>query len=307
MGFIMRLEKSNIYQPTELCFRLGLNVAGANLAIFDDPDDPEAGLDIDFEIDKTIDETPNKSKITIWNVTPEIYTLLSEKGTGVELYGGFGRESLGLMFTGDIGNSTQAAGKITSTTNTGFLKIDQGKNNSGKNDIPTIITCYDAGVKYQDQFISRSYKGLISAEVIIRDCVNQMGIPYGRMDINNYPMVRDYVARGRCVTVLKDLTQRLGIKYNITNGIFNLVNPGQQVDTMGIVLNGDNSNRPELFEIRENGKKGWKIETSLLPFLNPATYSLCDFESLRGTYQVYRVHLSGNNYGTKGITEVYLE
>ena len=300
----MKLEKSNLYYPTELCFRLGLNIAGANLSIFDDPDDPEAGLDIDFEIDKTIDETPNKSKITIWNVTPEVYSSLSEKGTGVELYGGFGRESLGLMFTGDIGNSTQTASRVTSTTNTGFLKIDQGKNTSGKNDIPTIITCYDAGLKYQDQYISRSYKGLISSEVIIKDCVNQMGLPYGRVDVKDYPMVRDYVARGRCVTVLKDLTRRLGIKYNITNGIFNLVSPGQQVD---IVLNGNNSNRPELFEIRDNGKKGWKIETGLLPFLNPATYSLCDFGSLQGTYQIYRVHHSGNNYGTKGITEVYLE
>lgn len=303
----MKLEKSNIYCPTELCFRLGLNISGANLSIFDDPDDPEAGLDMDFEIDKTIDETLNKSKITIWNVTPEVYTLLSEKGTGVELYGSFGRESFGLMFTGDVGNSTQTASKITSTTNTGFLKIDQGKNNSGKNDIPTIITCYDAGVKYQDQYISRSYKGLISSEVIIKDCVNQMGLPYGRVDVKDYPMVRDYVARGRCVTVLKDLTRRLGIKYNITNGIFNLVSSGQQVDTVGIVLNEGNSNRPELFEIRENGKKGWKIETGLLPFLNPATYSLCDFGALQGTYQIYRVHLSGNNYGTKGITEVYVE
>lgn len=291
---------------SELCFRIGLNIAGADLSIVDNPDNREEGLDIDFEIDKTIDDTPNESKITIWNVTPEVYNAIFNKGTGIELYGGFGRDELSLMFIGAVERASQQVSKINRTANQGFLKIDQGKNTAGMNDIPTIITCYDAGIEYQERLISKSYKGLVSSELIIRDCVNQMGLPYGRMDVTDFPMVRDYVARGRCVSILKDITKRIGFVYNITNMTFNLVNPGQEPEATGIILNGYNSNRPVFDKILPDGRKGWKIETGLLPFLDTGTYCLCDFETLTGTYRTYRAKSRGNNYGTEGITEVYV-
>lgn len=303
----MLLEPTyNRHQTSELCFRLGLNIAGANLSIFDDPKNPEKGLDIDFEIDKTIDDTPNESKITVWNVSPTTYNAI-EKGTSLELYGGFGNDELALMFIGDVMKASQQAGTINQSSNQGFLKVDQGKNTSGHNDIPTIMTCYDAGIEYKDRLISKSYKGLVSSERIILDCVNLMGVPIGRIDNIKFPEVRDYVARGRCVSVLKDITQRFGINYNINNKVFNLVNPGQEPETTGIILNGKNSNRPVFDKFRDNGRKGYVIETELLPFLEPATYCLCDFETLSGIFRVYRAHSRGNNYGTEGRTEVYVE
>lgn len=292
--------------PAELCFRLGLNIAGADLSIFDDFKNPEKGLDIDFDIDKTIDDTPNESRITIWNVSPTTYNAIT-KGTGLELYGGFGHDELALMFMGDVEKASQKAGTINQTSNTGFLRIDQGKNTSGQNDIPTIITCYDSGVEYQDRLICKSYKGLVSGERIIRDCINQMGLPVGRWDNTVFPEVRDYVARGRCVAVLKDLTRRFGLTYNINNKVFNLINPGQEPESTGIILNGDNSNRPVFDKFRDNGRKGWKIETALLPFLEPATYCLCDFGTLSGIFRVYRIHSRGNNYGSDGKSEIYVE
>lgn len=299
MGYFM--------QNDELSFRLGLNIAGANLSIVDNPDNPESGLDIDFDIDKTIDSTPNKSQITIWNVTPGVFNEISNKGTGIELYGGFGRDELALMFIGAVEKSSQVASKVNQTANTGFLRVDQGKNTSGKNDIPTIITCYDAGIEYSERLISRSYKGLVSSEFIIRDCVNQMGLTFGRMDKFEYPEIRDYVARGRCVNVLKEITARFGVKFNVANGVFNLVNPGQEPETTGIVLDGNNSNRPVLDKILKDGTKIWRIETELLPFFDAGLYTLCNFDTLKGTYRIYRVRSRGNNYGTQGLSYVYVK
>lgn len=89
-------------QNNELSFRLGLNIDGADISIVDNPDNAEAGLDIDFEIDKTIDDTPNESQITIWNVTPGVFNAIFKKGIGIELYGGFGRDELALMFIGAV-------------------------------------------------------------------------------------------------------------------------------------------------------------------------------------------------------------
>lgn len=307
----MKIEANNINKPSYLSFKLGLNIDGADISIVDDSDNPERGLDIDFEIDKTIDETPNESKITLWNVSNDVYKALVNRtkgATAIELYGAFGHDELSLMFVGTVSQASQEPSKITSTSNQGFLKIDQGVNTAGQNDIPTTITCYDAGLEYDEMLLDKSYKGLVSSEVIIKDCVSRMGLPYGRMDSVIYPDVRDYVARGRCTSILKDITKRIGVKYNITNGIFNLVNPDVETEATGIVLTADNSDRPIFVEIdEETGLERWKIPTGLLPFLQPGTFCLCDFPQLKGTFRIYRVFSKGNNYGTDGITEVYVE
>lgn len=57
-------------------------------------------------------------------------------------------------------------------------------------------------MQYSERLISKSYKGEISSELIIRDCVNHMGLPFGRMDGFDFSNIRDYVARGRCVDVI---------------------------------------------------------------------------------------------------------
>jgi hypothetical protein len=301
----MKIEGKYNNLATDMNFRLGLNIVGANISITDDIEDPGKGLDIDFEIDKTIDDTINETKITIWNVSPNTYNSIS-KGTTLELYGAFRKDNLSLIFTGEVEKASQEASEVVKTSNMGFLKTDRGINTSGKNDIPTTIKCFDARRAYGETLIAKSYSGIVSAEVIIRDCVSLMNIPYGFIDVVEYPNIKDYVARGSCVSVLNDITKRCGVYYNITNGIFNLIRQKRKDEEYGIILTKDNSNRP-VFVDETDGRKRWRIETKLLPFLMPGTYCLCDFGTLQGVYRIYRLTLKGNNYGTEGVTLVYVE
>ena len=295
------------YDNTErsLSFRLGLNVSGADVSIFDSSTDKYQGLDMDFEIDKTIESEPNKSTVTIWNIGADLYNRL-EKGKMIELYGAFGQEDYKLMFTGNLDVSTQEKSSIVSSSNEGFLKQDEAK--GGQVDIPTTLIMYDAGVTYKTAKLQKSYKGAISAEVIINDCLNVMNIPQGKVENIVYPSLTDYVARGNCVSILNYITGRMGAYYNVTNGLFNLSMKSKPDETQGIVLTDKNSNRPERNTVDLGDEKflGWKIETGLLPFLIPDTYCELDFPQIKGVKRIVRVVHRGNNYGTKGITEVYV-
>ena len=68
--------QNDLLKIQDLNFRLRLDIGGANLRIEDKIIksggnwyvDPESGLDIDFDITKTWNSTPNESTITIWNL-----------------------------------------------------------------------------------------------------------------------------------------------------------------------------------------------------------------------------------------------
>lgn len=269
-----------------LDFRVGINISGANVSVFDDIEDKNKGLDIDFKIIKTNDSNPDSSTITIWNTDKQLFNKL-KKSEAIELYTAFGIENYKLTFRGTIDNLQESP--------------FQEKSND-KPDIPTIITCYDIGLTLENAFINKSYKGVISSKIIIEDCLGIMNLPIGKIEIKgDYVSLKDYIARGRCIEVLKELVKRNYCYFNISNGFFNMTEVEKTPDTFGIILNKENSSFPEKMN------DGWKIRTGLLPFLLVNTYCFLDFDNLKSTKRIEKIEHIGNNYGTQGETTIYVK
>lgn len=315
-----RIEKQNIKQlPSALNFRCQLDVhygvkdtfrddkelmatviekSDVAIRISDSINDKESGLDIDFVIEKSIGSEPKKSKITIWNISPTTYKKL-ENGTKLDFYGAYGKENYSLISTGTLETKSQEENKVVSTTNKGFLWKD--KQAGGQSDIPTTIEFYDSGLVLTEAIVSKSYKGVLDFSAIVKDILGIFGIPVGKFEISQPFAMKDYVARGRICDIFNEIFDRFNAHWDITNGFFNCYFDEKPEDAFGIILNGDNSNRPIAQE------NGYKIETKLLPFLNPDTYCKLNFTNLSGVYKIVRVKHTGNNYGTEGKTEIWCE
>lgn len=302
-----RIDKQNLAKiPTTLNFRCRLDVhtkmfgssplADVAVRISDEIDDREKGLDMDFVIEKTSGSEPKTSKITIWNLSPSTYKRL-ESGTKVEFFGAFGRNNFGRISMGNLESKTQEENKVVSTTNQGFLYKE--KQAGGQIDVPTTIEFTDSGEIYQTATISKSYKGVLDFSVIVRDILSIYEIPVDTFDIPMSMAMEDYVARGRFQDIMNEIFNRLGGYWDITNGMFSCYLEKREPKLFGIILNSNNSNRPVAEE------DGYKIETKLLPFINPDSYCRLNFTNVDGVYKITRVKHTGNNYGTEGKTEIW--
>ena len=166
----------------------------------------------------------------------------------------------------------------------------------------TIIQLLDSLHAYESAVISKSYQGTISTKTIIDDCVTAMGIQLG--DEVEYPQINNYVARGSCAKVLNEICGKIGCKHIIENGVLHLYN-GSSPKIFGFLFNGDNSSTPE--PEQEDDLILYHFTTKLLPNLRAGQYCQCDFETLNGVREIYKVALEGNNYGTNGISEVWVK
>ena len=266
--------------------------------ISDSISDKQSGLDMDFEIEKATGSEPKKSKITIWNVSPTTYKKL-ENGTKLDFYGAYGKNNYALISTGTLEAKSQEENKVVSTDNKGFLWKD--KQAGGQTDIPTTIEFYDAGLVLKDAIISKSFKGELDFSVIVKDILGIFGVPIGKFEIKTPYSMSDFVARGKIGDIFNEIFGRLNAHWDITNGYFNCYYDEKEAETFGIILDGNNSNRPIAQE------NGYKVETKLLPFLNPDTYCKLNFTNVSGVYKITRVKHTGNNYGTQGKTEIWCE
>lgn len=331
----------------DLNFRLRLDIGGANIRIADKLItneetgqfyvDRESGLDMDFEIVKSLDKTPNESRITIWNLSDSTYKKIADEADAFELYGAWSNDEYALMFRGYPQKAVKKAKGTILTTNKGFLKQDANASRRGQNDIETVLTLLDGKFEYEDAFLSKTYydpeRQGISTELLLKDCIETLGVPIGTMaEIKHIKLMGGMTYRDKTVKILKNLEQQLNFKSAIINGIFYTFTDGIPEQPYGIKLNSGNSSTPERQNdkfitktktiVRANKKKGvegvkqtnvvktengFKIETKLLPFLNPGITCYCDFgDILTGNKSIYKVKHIGNNYGTNARTEVYV-
>lgn len=319
------------YLKTDLNFRLRLDIGGANIRIEDKIIesngqwyvDPESGLDIDFDIVKTWNNTPNESTITIYNLNNDTYNKIYNEATAFELYGAESNNEYALMFRGYPQKQLKRAKVTLITSNQGFMKQDYRASFSGQNDLPTVLTLIDGKISYEDATINKPYYGEISSKLVFDDVIESMGIIKGNIaqDIKFVPL-KNYSARGKSVAIMNYLAKINGFKWSITNGVFDAYTGNPPSQPYGILLDGFNSATPERQDDKfktkvtvlqkKNKKKGiagkkkvevvktdmgYMIETQLLPFLNPGVFAYCDYDILRGTKFIYKVENHGCNYG----------
>lgn len=343
----MKILKNNIIKPSELNLRLKLEVKFESqlrylslfkkidkvnlnkfyqttngIIIADSITDPEAGLDIDFEVERTNSQEPNETNITIWNLSEDAFYQLASKSNKISLYFAKGKNDWSLLTSGTPSFSTKVSPQGGNNSSRGFLKRDDAV--GGENDIATTITLLESVNLYEEVAISKSYDGDISISTILNDCANLMGVSFDDTTKNGSYLispiedtyVNNYVARGRVIDVVKDLVNRIGAKFSLENNILNvyleeegLNSEGYYYDftrnVKGYHFTPENSSLPEAEQDKNNIL--YHFTTQLIPDISVGSYCLCDLDTLRGVRQINKVLISGNNYGTAGQTEIWVK
>ena len=313
----MLILPNNIPATQDLSFRLRLDIhfdkaiqiaipslnltqTTNGMSIRDSKDDLSQGLDMDFEIERTSGTEPSLAEITVWNMSNSTFNQIANHGNLFELYFARGNDDWGLLFRGTPYFATQKGGKGGNNKSRGFLKQDEAV--GGENDIATVISLLDSLHSFGSATMSKSYQGTISTKTIIQDCVTAMGIRLG--DEVKYPEINNYVARGSCAKILNEVCGKIGCKHIIENGVLHLFN-NESSKLYGFMFNGDNSSKPQ--REQEDSLQLYHFTTQLLPNLRAGQYCMCDFSTLTGKREIYKVILSGNNYGTSGQAEIWVK
>lgn len=307
----MKILPSNTYTTQDLSFRLKLDIefdirastdiknislaqVTGGLSIADDINTPEQGLDIDFEIERTSGKEPSKCNLTIWNMSESTFNQIANRGNVFRLYFAKGKDDWGLLFQGTPFYSTQKEVKKNE-----YIENDKNE----ECDIATIIHLFDGLNSYEKATISKSYQGNVSTRQILVDCAALMGVDIGG-EIAEYPEINNYVARGSAIKVINEICGKIGCNRIIENGVLHLFN-GSSNKVYGYLFDGDNSSRPE--REQDDDKIMWHFTTKLLTNLRGGQYCKCEFASLSGVYEIDKVKLIGNNYGTAGQAEVWVK
>lgn len=299
--------------------------------------DPTKGLDVSFDILKSYENKPQTSKIVIYNLAKDTYNQIYEKADAFRLSCARGENQDYVPFyTGYPVRATQISKQTVLTSNRGFMAQDANAGRAGQNDLETEISLMNYGFAQ----LFKSYQSSVSAEMVINDCIDALGLIKGNIDVNiqkNIQAVtlpRGFTIRGNVSDTLDLLGMRCGFNWNTNDMQLNMYDKNRSdIKTYGIKLTPDNSSTPERqddeFKARtktiqraskKKGIKGVKestitrtdkgflIKTQLLPHLMCG--STCFLEGFGmsgadGNKYIYKIHHVGNNFGTSCFTEIY--
>lgn len=308
------------------------------ITIADKYGDISYGLDMEAHIIKSFYNTPKASTLKIYNLSSETYNLIYEKANAFRLSCARGEQADYVPFyTGFPLRASKIGKETVLTSNKGFMAQDANAGRAGQNDLETQITL----INYGFAELTKSYQSSVTADLVIQDCINAIGMPRGNIDKNIEKSIKEtifpagFTIRGDVQKTLTMIGNRCGFNWNTNDMQLNMYDKNcKDIKTYGILLTPDNSSTPERqndkFKTRTkviqkaNKKKGIKgvksvkvekaemgycIKTQLLPYL--ACGSTCflseDFglSGAEGSKYVYQIEHFVNNTGLEAYSLVY--
>ena len=267
----------------------------------------ENNLHIGFSIEKDSTKESNKAKLEIYNLSEATRKKVEAADTEVEIYAGYER----------------AGGAILSFRGT----VTYGFTRDVGTDCITTLDLADGTVALRDSYCSLSYAPGTSAKTIIQRCANEMGVPvvYGEDvgELESYKNGFSFI--GQAKDALTEICDALGLSWSIQNNILNIILAGGTSTNRGLVFSPQsglvgvperivqaeyksNKSNPKKTQ-KEKAKKekprkkaGWKINTLLVPSVNPADMVKVESKFITGWFRVEKVShrgdYNGNNWGT---------
>ena len=263
----------------------------------------ENNLHIGFQIDKDTTMESNKAKLEIYNLSDATRKKIEVPDTEVEIYAGY--EKAGGAILAFKGSVTY-----------GFTR-DAGT------DCITTLDLADGTKAMRDSYCSLSYAPGTSAKTIIQRCANEMGVPvvYGD-DVGELESYKNgFSYYGQADGALTEICNALGLSWSIQNNILNVILAGGTTTNRGLVFSPQsglvgvperivqaeyksNKSNPKKTQ-KEKAKKqkprkkaGWKIETLLVPSVNPADMVKVESKWISGWFRVEKVSHRGDYNGT---------
>jgi len=267
----------------------------------------ENNLKIGFSIEKDNYKESNKAKLEIYNLADATRKAIETADNEVEIYAGYERAGGAILcFKG--------------TVTYGFTR-DVGT------DCITTLDLADGTIALRDSYCSLSYAPGTSAKTIIQRIANEMGLPvvYGDDvgELENYK--NGFSFYGQAKDALTEICNALGLSWSIQNNILNIILAGGTSTNRGLVFSPQSGlvGVPERIvqaEYKSNKttpkktakkkakkekprkKAGWRIETLLVPSVNPADMVKVESKWLTGWFRVEKVShrgdYNGSNWGS---------
>lgn len=269
----------------------------------------ENNLKINFQIEKDTTKESNKSKLEIYNLSESSRKAIEVADNEVEIYAGY-EDGAVLCFRG--------------TVTYGYTK------DSGTECI-TSLDLADGTVALRDSYCSLSYAPGTSAKTIIQRCATEMGVPvvYGDDvgELENYK--NGFSFYGQAPECLTEVCNALGLSWSIQNNILNIILAGGTATNRGLVFSAEsglvglperivqaeyksNKTTPKR-KAKQKAKKeeprkkaGWRIETLLVPSVNPGDMVKVESRIITGWFRVEKVRHSGEYNGQRWNSEMDL-
>lgn len=264
-------------------------------------------LRIVFRVSKDLNNTSNNALISIYNLSKDTRNKLKEVFDIIILEAGyFQGEGLKLLFTGNITES--------------FTKRNGP-------DLITVIQSGDGIKAIIETKFNKGYAAGTSAYDILDDILKTFGLPEKitkrLKDIarkKGKKFANAFSSSGGAKTAMDKIIKQLDLEWSIQNGAIKVLELEDVDDSPIIVLNSDTGllGLPERIqnlkdrqntkkkitpnsEIKDVKRKGWKLESLLLPELEPGG-RLKVFEErsgIDGVFRVEEIEQNGDIYGTQ--------
>lgn len=269
----------------------------------------ENNLKINFAIEKDTTKESNKAKLEIYNLSENSRKAIEVADNEVEIYAGY-EDGAVLCFRG--------------TVTYGYTK-DAGT------ECITSLDLADGTVALRDSYCSISYAPGTSAKTIIQRCATEMGVPvvYGDDigELENYKNGFSFI--GQAPECLTEVCNALGLSWSIQNNILNIILAGGTATNRGLVFSAEsgliglperivqaeyksNKTTPKR-KAKQKAKKeeprkkaGWRIETLLVPSVNPGDMVKVESRIITGWFRVERVRHRGDYNGQSWNSEMEL-
>jgi hypothetical protein len=190
-------------------------------------------------------------------------------------------------------------------------------------DCITTLDLADGTKAMRDSYCSLSYAPGTSAKTIIQRCANEMGVPvvYGDDvgELESYQNGYSYI--GQADGALTEICNALGLSWSIQNNILNIILAGGTSTNRGLVFspqsglvgvperiiqaeyksnksNPKKTAKKKAKKEKPRKKAGWKIQTLLVPSVNPGDMVKVESKWITGWFRVEKVSHRGDYNGT---------
>lgn len=239
-------------------------------------------LHIHFQIQKSDCETPNTSKINLWNLSPEHLAVLNEKDCIATLRAGYGNR-MPLISVGAV--------SYIQTTLDGSDRM-------------TAIETIDGRIELRDNFVSLSYGGRIHSRKILEDISEKMGIT---MIVSHAAeliiLPNGFFFVGAAKDALGKICGANKFTWSIQNGILQITKKGNPISKEVFVLSPDSG----LIRIPQKicygsdgsfaeGQTGYEVQFFMNGAINVNDYVRLESETVKGYFRVHSVLADGDNF-----------
>jgi len=258
--------------------------------VFEQPTEGE-GLQIAFEVTKTLYGSPNHGSVTVFNLNREHRAELARlrqrrRRIRVELFAGYVTDPP-LLFVGDLRGFDDAPG-----------------------DTETQVTVEgdDGGRKITEQRVSLTFPTGTPVASVVHSLVRALDLGDGNLQefdattrLGDHGTIqRPKVFHGSASKELTDFLKSVGYSWSIQNGAVQILKNGATLNRTGVRLNTSTG----LVSASYVDRRTVKVMSLLIPEVYPGRGVIVESQRVNGSFRVHSVKYSGDSFGGDWACEI---